>query len=78
MKPTALLALAALAALTACTPNRMAMRGVETIHNADATRVWVIEKSTSGDNEVDHIIYCDAQTLRETRDVRQLCVRWPQ
>jgi hypothetical protein len=73
MRTTSTLLLAALALLPACAPAAQAsrLRDSQTIHNADATRIWIIHDVGGAE----HVIYCDAALLQPTR---QLCVRWPQ
>ena len=61
--------LAVVALLAGCAPNAR-MIDTKTIHNNDASRLWIVHES-GGDQ---HIVLCDVAMLQQTH---QLCIRWP-
>lgn len=69
--------LAALAALATCLgcgsdPGvRTTIKGTETVHNADATRIWVVQQN----GDIANVVLCDVEMLKQQQT---LCMRWPQ
>ena len=63
--------LSVLASLAGCAPQATGtrLRDTQTIHNPDATRIWIIH-----DNGNDHVVMCDTDMFKQTK---QLCTSWP-
>lgn len=62
-------ALALLAVGAGCSP-RTTLRDTQTIHDAAATRIWIIQ----GTGEDQFVVLCDVAMQVQTR---QLCTKWP-
>jgi hypothetical protein len=53
------------------TPTTVVLKDSQTIHNADASRIWIVEQSPEGQK----IVLCDVAMLQQTKTT--LCIRWP-
>lgn len=60
----------ALAGLVGCAPQATGarLRDTQTVHNADASRIWVIH-----DNGNERVVMCDIDMLKQAK---QLCTVW--
>ncbi len=63
------IALAILTTGAGCMP-KQTLRDTTTIHNHDATRIWIVQGL--GDDQF--VVFCDAPMYAQTK---VLCVRWP-
>lgn len=57
-------------ASSGCTSN--VMQDTQTIHNREATRIWVIHRSQGMSSSQDEIVYCDATQPSSS----PLCQTW--
>ena len=48
------------------------MRDTSTVHNREATRIWVVRRNESGTTH-DQVIFCDIELARAGRE---LCIAW--
>lgn len=63
--------LAAMSALGGCTSSGKSLQGVTTVHNEEATRIWLIHSRTSGSATYDSVVVCDIE-----RAAQSLCISW--
>lgn len=66
-----LLSLIAVLSLAGCASMPGRLRDTATIHDAAATRVWLVHETADGGAAV---VLCDAEMLKQTH---VLCARWP-
>jgi len=58
-----------------CAATSTTINDTQTIHNREATRIWVVRRNVSGDVTRDQVVYCDISMAQAGRD---LCLTWGQ
>lgn len=67
------LALTMGATLMGCGGTSTTVNDTHTIHNREATRIWVVRRHSTSETTTDEVVYCDVAMVQAGRD---LCVTW--